>query len=90
MEIIEQFSEEISFLRKYAYEYSQALDSDTFDLMIKSQVDLHIMFESQQAEITRLKEQNDKFRSALVEVISPDIHYDVMLAIALKALSEDK
>ena len=47
-------------------------------------------YELQQAEITRLKEQNDKFRSALVEVISPDIHYDVMLGIALRALSEDK
>ena len=65
MEIIEQFSEEISFLRKYAYEYSQALDSDTFDLMIKSQVALHIMFESQQAEITRLNAVAEKLKSGI-------------------------
>ena len=43
-----------------------------------------------EAEITRLKEQNEKYRKALVEVVSPEISYDVILGIALKALSEDK
>jgi CRISPR/Cas system CMR subunit Cmr4 (Cas7 group RAMP superfamily) len=41
-------------------------------------------------ELAELQKQNEKYKKALVEVVSPDIHYDVMLAIALKALSEDK
>lgn len=49
-----QFSEEVSLLRKYSYEFGKSNDMETYKLIILARVALHKMFDDQQAEIQRL------------------------------------
>ena len=38
------FKEELSLFRKYAYEFGQTDDIETYELMMKCQVNLHVLY----------------------------------------------
>jgi hypothetical protein len=51
------FTEELSLFRKYAYEFGQNNNIETYELMMKCQQNLHTLYEAQDqsSEIERLK-----------------------------------